>query len=60
MLAELQRKSHISDWPIKRKDLDGQKTLERGILSRRPASRPLFIVDVEAGVLRVPFNEAAS
>jgi hypothetical protein len=28
--AELQRKSHISDWPIKRKDEDEQKNTDTG------------------------------
>ena len=36
-------------------------TLDRGTLPRRPASRShLSTVDVETGVLRVLFNEAAS
>ena len=38
-----------------------EQTLDRGSLPRRPASRRrLFTVDVETGVLRVLFNEAAS
>ena len=37
------------------------QTLDRGTLPRRPASRScLFTVDVDTGVLRVLFNEAAS
>ena len=61
--AELQRKRHISDWPIKIKDQMGKRTqtLDRGTMCRRPASRSrLFTVDVETGVLRVLFNEADS
>ena len=61
--VQLQRKSHISDWPIKRKRLRWAKepTLDRGTLPRRPASRGrLFTVDVETVFLRVLFNEAAS
>jgi hypothetical protein len=55
----LQRNSHISDWPIKIKDLDGQKNTDTG--QRNSAYKAsLFTVDVETGVLRVLFNEAAS
>ena len=38
-----------------------EQTLDRGTLPRRPASQSrLFTVDIETGVLRVLFNEAAS
>ena len=37
------------------------QTPDRGTLPRRPASRSrLFTVDIETGVLRVLFNDAAS
>ena len=60
--TELQRKSHISDWPIKRKDEDGQKNTDTE--QRNPAQKVsipsrLFTVDVGTGVLWVLFNEAA-
>jgi hypothetical protein len=38
----LQRKSHISDWPIEIKVLDGKKNTDNGTLPRRPASRSFF------------------
>ena len=64
--AELQRKRQFS----KAISQTGQKkikmgkrtqTLDRGTLPRKPASRSCpFTVDIETGVLRVMFNEAAS
>ena len=51
----------ISDWPIKIKRWAKEQTLDRGTLPRRPESQSrLFTVDIETGVLRVLFNEAAS